>query len=587
MKGFLLVTGASSGIGRALAVHFSKKQFGVVAVARRAEELEKTSKLGVAENFKLVVADVATEEGRTAVADAVQAFCPKKLDAVIQNAGLMGNIKKVTEVSYDSWRKTFAVNVDAPLFLTQKLVPEMTSGGRILHISTGAAHSAMDGWSAYCTSKAAFFMLYQSLKLELAPLGIVVGSVSPGVIDSNMQAEIRNASKDDMSMVENFKGLKENMYSGPDPKKPHRPPANGLDTPENVAHFIDFLLHDTSAEEFSAGEWDIRDPSNFTRWIKSLAVAPCLPRKLATRLDAAAENIRRREEGGDRAEEGTAAVGAAAPRVRSKAKMKGFLVITGASSGIGRALAVHFSKKQFGVVAVARRAEELEKTSKLGVAENFKLVVADVATEEGRTAVAEAVQAFCPKKLDAVIQNAGILGCVKKVTEVSYDSWRKAFAVNVDAPLFLTQKLVPEMTSGGRILHISSGAAHSAYAGWSPYCASKAAFFMLYQSLKLELAPLGIVVGSVKPGIVDSEMQDEVRTADKEDMALVDTFKAFKDNMYGGDANKPHVPPSDGLDTPENVAHFIDFLLHDTSADEFSAAEWDIRDASNHNRWIK
>jgi len=249
---------------------------------------------------------------------------------------------------------------------------------------------------------------------------------------------------------------------------------------------------------------------------------------------------------------------------------------------------VFFSKNGYGIVAVARRQEMLEETKKLGESNNFNLVCANVATPEGRDAIAKAVHQFCPKKLNFIIQNAGVIGNITKIENIDYDSWRSAFAVNVDAPLFLTQKLLPELAKDARILHIGSGAAHGPLAGWGTYNVSKAAFHMLYRCLEKELGPKGIHVGSVKPGIIETNMQETIRAASQEDMALVDRFKFFKENEYkGADALKPHKPPKDGLDTPENVAFFVNFLLNDVSSEEFTEKEWDIRDEDNHDRWIK
>eukprot|EP00957_Ditylum_brightwellii_P005530 424079-Ditylum_brightwellii.AAC.1 len=91
-------------------------------------------------------------------------------------------------------------------------------------------------------------------------------------------------------------------------------------------------------------------------------------------------------------------------------------------------------------------------------------------------------------------------------------------AVNMEGPLFLTQALLPKLKAatttigGARVLHISSGASQKPYRGWGPYCTSKAGLNMIYRVLREELQPHNIHVGSVRPGVVDTPMQDQART---------------------------------------------------------------------------
>ena len=105
---------------------------------------------------------------------------------MIHNAGILGPIGSLEGVTEDRWRETFGVNVEAPLFLTQKLLRTKDSkmgfdliapGARILQVGSGAAHHAIGGWTTYCSSKAAMHMLYQCLRDELKPQGVLVGSV--------------------------------------------------------------------------------------------------------------------------------------------------------------------------------------------------------------------------------------------------------------------------------------------------------------------------------------------------------------------------------------------------------------------------
>lgn len=248
---------------------------------------------------------------------------------------------------------------------------------------------------------------------------------------------------------------------------------------------------------------------------------------------------------------------------------------------------MHLSRQNLGVLAVARREDQLQETRKLGQDDNIEIVVADLTTQEGRQTVADAVRSKCSKQLKYVVQNAGVIGKLDQAMNLEEGPWRHAFEVNVHAPFFLTQLLVPELAPDARILHVSSGAAHKPYNGWSAYNVTKAAFFMVYQCLREELRPKGVYFGSFQPGIVESNMQETIRAATAEETAVIERFKELKKNQYTGPEDKPHPPPQDGLDVAPNVAFFVDFLLTKTSNEEFSKGEWDIRDASHHSRWTE
>ena len=103
---------------------------------------------------------------------------------------------------------------------------------------------------------------------------------------------------------------------------------------------------------------------------------------------------------------------------------------------------------------------------------------------------------------------------------VDRESWGNVVATNLEAPLFLTQALIPNLKLSAaegdkpRVLNVSSGAAVNSYEGWGPYCITKAGLNMMYRCLSVELSHIGILVGSVRPGVVDTPMQDSVRAFD-------------------------------------------------------------------------
>lgn len=241
-----VVTGGGTGLGRALCHALADRGLDVLAVGRREEPLAETRRTNP-DRISVLSADVATEAGREAVAATVG---ERSLTALVHNAGVLEPVAPLAEVTLGEWRHSQAVNVEAPLFLTQALLPRL-GDGRVLHVSSGAAHSAYSGWGAYCTGKAALHMLYQVWSLELAERGIAVGSVRPGVVDTPMQALLRQQRRENFPAIDKFLDL-------------HA--AGKLEDPQEVAGFIAWLLLDVGADAFARSEWTFTDPEQQAIW---------------------------------------------------------------------------------------------------------------------------------------------------------------------------------------------------------------------------------------------------------------------------------------------------------------------------------
>ena len=247
--------------------------------------------------------------------------------------------------------------------------------------------------------------------------------------------------------------------------------------------------------------------------------------------------------------------------------MKKTALITGAGTGIGRALSEFLIEAGLQVIAVGRRPQPLEPL-RASHPDAVVAVSADVGTEAGRLAIAEAVAGAV---LNLLVHNAAVLEPAGPLAEMSLEAWREHQAINLEGPLFLTQALLPRLESGSRILHISSGAAHTAIQGWAAYCMSKTALHMGYQCWRNELQARGVLVGSVRPGVVDTPMQEAIRDFDETAFPLVEKFRAFK---------------ADGeLEPPERVACFLGWLLLKAPEATFTAQELDIRDETLWSNW--
>ena len=184
-------------------------------------------------------------------------------------------------------------------------------------------------------------------------------------------------------------------------------------------------------------------------------------------------------------------------------------VISGSGRGIGRSIAVRLAKGGFRVVInYKRHDEEGEETMRLikSVGGEAIMVKADVATREGAKAIVdEAVKQW--GSVDVVVNNAGV-GIMKPFTEIDDDLWNKVLDTNLKSAFYLTQYAVPHMirNNWGRIINMSSiegiiGAAYNV-----PYAAAKAALIGFTRALAAELAPYGITVNAIAPGLVKTKL---------------------------------------------------------------------------------
>lgn len=248
--------------------------------------------------------------------------------------------------------------------------------------------------------------------------------------------------------------------------------------------------------------------------------------------------------------------------------MKKHILITGGGTGIGRALAERFADKGWRVTIVGRRSELLKE-----VAQKYPDKITFISADVGKIQDRQKIVAEAKGTLDLLVHNAAVLGPVGPILDQSPEDWRTHMAINVEGPLFLTQALLPELVENSRVVHISSGAAHQGIPGWGMYCTSKAALLMLGQLLKDELAQRNIWFGSVRPGIVDTPMQAEIRALEPESFPMVEQFRQYK--------------ATGALVTSELVAQYLEWLLLEVPGPQLGEREWDIRDTEWQSAWQK
>jgi short-subunit dehydrogenase len=204
---------------------------------------------------------------------------------------------------------------------------------------------------------------------------------------------------------------------------------------------------------------------------------------------------------------------------------KSVVLITGCGSGIGKALARAFHRAGHPVCATARRLETMADLQAQGII----TLPLDV-TDDG--AISRVLQAMALQGLEVgvLVNNAGY-GAMGPLMDVPASEWQRQFEVNVFAPMALARAVLPGMVvkGGGKIVNISSvsGVMPTPFAG--AYCASKAAVNAMSDSLRMELAPLGIEVITVQPGGIQSAFGDNA--ANQVSLSPGSPFEAVREGV--------------------------------------------------------
>jgi 3-oxoacyl-[acyl-carrier protein] reductase len=240
----VLVTGASRGIGRAVARAFAERGDRVAIHHRDSAALAAEVLAGLPGGGHTVVgADLADPEAVRRMVEAAAADLGG-LDVLVNNAGIY-LWHPVTEVSYeqwqDIWRQTLAVNLTGAANVTWCAVQHMrNTGGRIVNVSSRGAFRGEPRHPAYGASKAGLNAFGQSMARALAPLGISVATVAPGYVETEMAAEDLNSARGDEIRAQS--------------------PFNRVATPEEIAAAVVYLASD-EAEWASGSVLDLNGAS--------------------------------------------------------------------------------------------------------------------------------------------------------------------------------------------------------------------------------------------------------------------------------------------------------------------------------------
>lgn len=189
----IVITGASRGIGAAAALAFAAQGARVALIARdRAGLADVAGQIGA--EAMAVAADVARWDDMARAVAQVQAAWGR-VDVLVNNAGVVAPMAAMDVADPGEWATLIDINVKGVFHGIRAVLPGMLAqgAGAVLTLSSGAAHHPVQGWSAYCASKAGAAMLTESLHLERSGQGIRAMGLSPGTVATDMQRQIKES----------------------------------------------------------------------------------------------------------------------------------------------------------------------------------------------------------------------------------------------------------------------------------------------------------------------------------------------------------------------------------------------------------
>lgn len=222
-----LVTGASSGIGAAIAIAFAEAGWEVMAAGRDEGRLEEVA--DVSDNIAIWAGELSESEAcDDLLADTIDEF--GSLDCLVNNAGVIVRAS-VADTSNQDWRYTMGINLDVPFYLSRAALPHLLqSAGSIVNIASDWGLKGGERAAAYCASKGALVQLTRAMAIDHAPDGLRVNAICPGDIDTPML--VSEAEDNDIDIDEFLAQAADASPNG------------RIGTPEEVAALAVFLASD-------------------------------------------------------------------------------------------------------------------------------------------------------------------------------------------------------------------------------------------------------------------------------------------------------------------------------------------------------
>lgn len=210
--------------------------------------------------------------------------------------------------------------------------------------------------------------------------------------------------------------------------------------------------------------------------------------------------------------------------------MKKIICITGASAGFGKATAELFAKNGHDLIIAARRKDKINSFAK-ELIHKYKINVLPIELDvRNKSAVKNAFKILPEnwKKIDVLINNAGLASGLDKIQDGNIDDWEKMLDTNVKGLLYVSKEVIPFMIAQkkGHIINIGSTAGKEVYQKGNVYCASKHAVDALTKGMRIDLLEHGIKVTQIAPGAAETEFSEVRFYGDKEKAKNV--YQGFK-----------------------------------------------------------
>lgn len=230
------MTGASRGIGEAAIRRFAAAGANVVLLARSNDDIARIAK-DIGDSALAITCDVSNwSDVDNAIKQAHATF--GSVDVLVNNAGTIDPVSRIETADPHAWGKVVDINVKGVFYCLRAAIPLMKgTGGVIINISSGAATNALEGWSHYCSTKAAVLSLTKCVHKEHEADGIRCVGLSPGTVATDMQRSIADSKINPVSQLDWSAHI----------------------TPESAAEAILWLCTD-AAREFDGGDFSIKTP---------------------------------------------------------------------------------------------------------------------------------------------------------------------------------------------------------------------------------------------------------------------------------------------------------------------------------------
>jgi NADP-dependent 3-hydroxy acid dehydrogenase YdfG len=200
MKRTVFITGATSGIGEAIAILFAKTGFNVIITGRRKErliELEEKLKKETQSKILTLAFDVRSNEQVCKAIDNIPEEW-KNIDILVNNAGLASGLDPIQSGDIEDWEKMIDTNVKGLLYVTRKIAPIMINrnSGHIINIGSIAGKEVYPNGNVYCATKHAVDALTKAMRIDMLPHNIKVTQIAPGMIDTEFSTVRFHGDKD-------------------------------------------------------------------------------------------------------------------------------------------------------------------------------------------------------------------------------------------------------------------------------------------------------------------------------------------------------------------------------------------------------